>query len=441
MTGNDTQPDVETTRLVQLLEDASVPIQDLGPEGTTGDDDLEAVCECVGDSDVVGLGESSHGTREFVRFRDRVLRHLVADRGLRLIGLEADFAAMLEVNAYVVSGRGTPPEVLATDGIHPLYRVEGLGRLLEWLRAFNDGRPDGDSVRMHGFDVQHTAAAAQRLGSFLEAADPALLDRVRDALEALEDPGFPDASDQKAMADHLAARRTVVGALEDAFESREAAYVDATSRDACRRARRLVWQLEQGRKQFEAIHAGRAKTGANVRIRDSAMAAQVQWLRRYEGVDRIAIWGHNAHLARDHFAGGTTRHRRGIPSLGSNLATLDGVEYCAIGLFLGSGSVMAYCGPESEYRTPEIPASPPGSVPDVFGRVEASQFLLDVGDLPAGSALSRWFDREPLHFDIAGGYREDPVNRVETDLQRQFDAIVYIDETSPVQQLAAGPDG
>lgn len=58
-------------------------------------------------SAVVGLGEATHGTREFFHLKDRVIRALVERGGFRTIAIEAPVAATMTADGYVFDGRGT----------------------------------------------------------------------------------------------------------------------------------------------------------------------------------------------------------------------------------------------------------------------------------------------------------------------------------------------
>ena len=420
--------------LVDSLGDAVAPLDTVDPDASF--DDLGVVGSAIGDADVIGMGEASHGTREFFRFKDRLFRYLVEERGVRMLGFEANFAAMLDVDGYVLRGEGSAETLLSREIIHGPYRTESMLELIEWIRSFNEGRDPDDRVRVHGIDVQYPPVAASKLESYFETVDPAVLDAVRSDLRHLVENGVPGVSDDAELGAHLDASEAVVAALGDALDEHESAFVDATSRRAYERARRLLWTIEQGRKQFEAIRQGRTDTGANVRIRDSAMAAQVQWLLRHEPPDRIALWGHNAHLARNAFAGGRVRQTQGIPSLGRNLATLQSIDYYALGLSLGGGTVRAAYVPEGEFRKYGIESPPEGSIPDVFGRLETPLFFLDLNGLLPDSPPAEWLDAKPRHFDVAGGYRDTPVTLAESNFRRQFDGLVFVDDTTAARGLS-----
>ena len=49
-----------------------------GADPALPDDDLDALLPVLGEARVIGVGEGTHGTREFFQFRDRLVRWLTA---------------------------------------------------------------------------------------------------------------------------------------------------------------------------------------------------------------------------------------------------------------------------------------------------------------------------------------------------------------------------
>jgi erythromycin esterase len=242
--------------------------------------------------------------------------------------------------------------------------------LLEWIREFNQHRDRQDAVHVHGIDIQHPRPAADRIHSYLAAAAPDILEKIQPELGRLQEGGLPDFQDEAAVGRDLEARETVITTLREYFEDTDGLQdSDGVISDTAR-TRRFVWLLDQGRRQFQAIHDGRASEGANVRIRDSAMAAQVQWLLRHSPAEQIAVWGHNAHLTRGAFGDGTVRHAQGIPSLGQNLSRLSGLKYYALSLSLGGGVVGATYLPDGTFRAYEIGEPRSGSIPAVLSTLD-----------------------------------------------------------------------
>src|SRR5258705_5046292 len=83
----------------------------------------DAVIDLVGDAQFVLIGEASHGTHEFYKFRAEITKRLIAESGFSAIAAEADFPDAYRVNRYVSgSGRdGSAEEALEDFKRYPLW--------------------------------------------------------------------------------------------------------------------------------------------------------------------------------------------------------------------------------------------------------------------------------------------------------------------------------
>ncbi|MFB6112308.1 MAG: erythromycin esterase family protein [Halobacteriaceae archaeon] len=412
------QPDAPALDAVRTaLDQRAIPID----IGTVPGDGCSRLAAAVADADVIGLGEASHGTAEFATLRHAIIRALVHEHGLRVLALEANVGATLALDEYVTGGDGSLEAALAQPGIHENFRTDGVRALLEWVRAFNEGREPADRLRVRGLDIQSAVVPARRLRAHLQRSDADAPHRLQDALDQLAEDTAPRPTGEE----HLTARATV----EELFPVDDVS--DGSSSSV---TERLVWAIEQGRRQYRAVADGRLQHGTNIKIRDSAMAAQVQWLRRHTGHDRVAVWAHNAHLDRMEFSGGD-RRGQGLPSLGRNLATMGAIDYAAVGLHLCGGAVSAVYTPEEEVRVVELDGPPEGSLPAVCDGVDGPAFAIDLGSIEAESPLATYFEQDPLAYDIAGSYVDTPASLVETDCRRQFDYLLVVKESTPAAPL------
>lgn len=141
----------------QALQQCTNPLKTTDP--TADFDDLAPLVETLDGATVVGLGEATHGTREFFRMKDRIVRYLVTEAGLRLFALESNFAETLAINDYVTTGTGDPLDALAGSYFWT-WDTEEVLALIEWLRDFNEGRPADDQVKFYGIDMQYSAGPA-----------------------------------------------------------------------------------------------------------------------------------------------------------------------------------------------------------------------------------------------------------------------------------------
>lgn len=280
--------------------------------------DLQDVLAHADDADIVGLGEGTHGTREFFELKHRLVRALVTQCGFRTIAFETDFAATLSLNAVVQRGTGTPADALDNIVLW-VWRTEAIRSLLEWLRAFNDGRPPDDRVRLHGISLSSPAKPAAALRDYLDDTDipvpagdepgvnldssPAVSHEgynAVDAISTIADQGVPtDADDREAVLDGWA---TVAETLQGHLEDNRVDYLDAWSDREWTIVHHLCRHLEQtcAWNQLRLSTPGQFDPVAFER-RDEYMAENVSWCLDTDHGDGVLVWAHNAHVQRGSF--------------------------------------------------------------------------------------------------------------------------------------------
>lgn len=126
-------------------------------EPTAIDDDLAALDGSFRGARVVGLGESTHGSRETFQLEHRLVRWLVERRGFATVALEANRSDVKAADDYVQLRTNDELAALRSLGFWKWRTEEVLG-VLRWLRAHNATRPATERVRLSGIDVQSTSA-------------------------------------------------------------------------------------------------------------------------------------------------------------------------------------------------------------------------------------------------------------------------------------------
>src|SRR5258705_13233786 len=120
--------------VVAWLKANAMPLASAEPG--TGFADLAALREIIGDARIVGLGEATHGTREFFQLKHRLIEYCVSELGFTMIGFEAEYGATLAVNEYVLGGKGTAADVAGGMGFWT-WDTEEVNALIDWVRAWN----------------------------------------------------------------------------------------------------------------------------------------------------------------------------------------------------------------------------------------------------------------------------------------------------------------
>jgi erythromycin esterase len=136
--------------LVDYLSEKAIPVN--------GIDDIDRIIHAAGSRRLVLLGESSHGTAEFYRWRADITRRLITEKGFSFIAVEGDWASIYRLNKYVLNLPGAGPSarrVLQGFDRWPewMWANTEIEELAEWLREYNSDLPDGEKVGFYGMDV------------------------------------------------------------------------------------------------------------------------------------------------------------------------------------------------------------------------------------------------------------------------------------------------
>ncbi|HEY7295880.1 MAG TPA: erythromycin esterase family protein, partial [Dehalococcoidia bacterium] len=62
---------------------------------------MDPLVERIGDARFVLLGEASHGTHQYYRWRERLSRRLIAEKGFSFVAVEGDWPDCYAINRYV----------------------------------------------------------------------------------------------------------------------------------------------------------------------------------------------------------------------------------------------------------------------------------------------------------------------------------------------------
>jgi erythromycin esterase len=432
----------ESTTTDDIAERLQQSIVELATTDPTADHaDLAPIGDVLIDSRIIGLGEATHGTREFFQLKHRIVRYLVEEQGLRLFAMEANLPESMALDDYVVHGEGDALEALA--GTHFwVWRTEAVLALVEWLREFNAERPLDDRVRFYGIDAQYTTGAVQYLNEFLGSADPDFRKKLQADLAATDDEG--NINDQY-MSDHdPEATERLLDRLGAAFEERREAFVTATNERETVIARRCLRVIEQARQRRVVRETDGIQ--ASMVVRDEAMVENLSWALENEVADRAALWAHDSHICRTVNLGARANP---APSLGSHLADRYGDDYFALGFDFLEGSFRAIgieLTPESELTTWSLDEPPADSITAVFAATGCDLAFLNFDTVSEDERLDEWF-AEPRAKRKLGAvyYGPDGPSENEKDGQaahnavrvipKAFDGLLFVRETTPSRVL------
>ena len=300
---------------------------------------------------VIGLGEATHGSREFGDLRLVLTRYLVQHHGFRLVGIEASSSRLAVLDRYARGGG-------MSDSIAGILETGWIGRrplreLVGWLHEWNRLHP-GDQVQLVGLDPQENEIARRDLRDFITRAYPQAVER------------YAAAERELAAADSQA---SVFGnsSVDDETRSFLREIVAQGEADAPL-LRRLMdeTQLRTGLNaahlllQFAEFNAGNGDIWS--RSRDWYMAVNLLGALKSTPEIRAVVWAHNAHIA--------APSDRSIASqpMGSCLRAALGCRYGAVAMTFGRGAFVAQIPNdlEDDLAINTLPGSPAESIEDVL---------------------------------------------------------------------------
>lgn len=407
---------------IQWLQANAVPFTTTVPGGST--DDLARLGQMVGDARIVGLGEGTHGSREFFDMKHRVVQYLVREKGFRAFGIEATWAEATRINRYVHTGEGDPA-VLLSNLYFWTWNTQEVLDMIRWMREYNQGVPADQRVSFYGFDVQYSRVAMSDVEAYLAGVDPIAADSAREYYSCyrrfqdrigVAQPNYVSAPDT------LRTRcRQGVRAVHGLLDRAAAAYAPRSGQPAYETALRTARVVVQN----EDLRSSPAATGSATR--DRYMAENAAWLAEeaHPGAG-VVLWAHNAHVA------------RAEPWMGKRLADHLGDAYRVVGFTFYQGGLNAVRD-GGGLRAHTAPPAAGSSYEAQFNRLGHARFYVDLRPLRTGTApaSAQWLGG-PLGMRMVGAvYDPDRPNVYYADhwLPEEYDVMIHLTDVTPTRLL------
>lgn len=394
-------------------------------EAGHGFDDLQPLAAVIGDARVVGLGEATHGTREFFQLKHRLVEWLVVERGFTAFAIEATMPEAFELNDYVLTGRGDPQQLLAGLGFWT-WDTEEVLALVRWMRHWNED-PAHPRVRFYGFDMQYAPRAREGALRYVARVAPTEAKRLGEPLSL-----FRYALDVKTFALLDAGARaqlvTAAQALVDRFDAARDEWIARSSADEWAVARQLARVLVQS--------IANDQPDADGGLRDRFMAENLRWIVEHEGPrGKVVAWAHNFHIG---------RFDDGFRTMGSHLSEALGAAYLPIGFAFDHGSFQARdVDKESLLHGFEVPPMPVGSFDATLAAAGLPRLLVDLRHPPAG-VVATWLRAEHGHREFGSAFSTAwPQAKAGSmsSLAPTYDVAAFVAETTAARPLSEGTGG
>lgn len=393
-------------------------------------DDLDPLVEAVGSNRFGCIGEASHGTHEYYHWRAALSRRLIEEKGFTWIGVEGDWPDCWRINRWV---RGHADQDLDATGLLAgfqrwptwMWANREVADFLDWLHAWNLGRPGPECVGFYGIDVYSLWDSLREVIAWLETNAPDALPAAMQAWLCLvpsgEDPHqyarrtrlVPESCEAEVVALLVEVRRrTQAPTAEDVLDAAQNAEVAA------------------GAEHYYRVMVRGDRESWN--IRDRHMADTIDRLARFHGPrSKGLVWEHNTHVGD---ARATDMGPAGLVTVGQLVRERHEADGVALVGFAGHrGSVLAAAAWGHPERVYVVPEARPGSHEDLLHRALGEPALLMFGDDRSGPWLSGRAGHRAIGVVCPPG--REAGSYVPTEMGRRYDALLWLEETEALHPL------
>jgi erythromycin esterase-like protein len=402
--------------------------------------DLDPLLERIGDAQYVLIGEASHGTSEYYRWRAALTRRLVEEKGFAFVAVEGDWPDCFRVHCSVTGASGeTPRAALEAFRRWPtwMWANEEVVEFCTWLRGHNADRPRATPVGFHGLDVYSLWDSLRALLGYLREHEPDHVEAALSAVRCFEPYG--EDPQEYASATRFAPESCEAPVVRLLVDLRRQVAQDGGGDDetAAFAARQNAEVAAGAERYYRAMVCG---GGASWNVRDHHMADTLDRLVVHYGDGaKAVVWEHNTHVGD---ARATDMADRGLVNVGQLVRERHGDDAVVlVGSGSHRGSVVAGDAWGADMQAMPVPPARAGSLEDQLHEAGLTRALFvhpPAADQPA------WLADALDHRAIGVVYRPEAErfgNYVSTVLGRRYDAFLWFDEAQALHALHAPAAG
>lgn len=353
---------------------------------------------------IIGLGEGTHGTKEFNKLRGQITKELISKKGFNYVCFENNFGGAWILGEKLLKSEPLNMEKELKENFIGIYQTEEIYDFFTWLNEYNI--KNTKKVRLTGMDYPELLPSFYLMKENIKNVDKytSILNELENYVSAQDSNwNYGGLESKKWISNGLSA----YGIVEHLTNDSSLIPIDTNV------FRLALLNLKLG---FELIY--KYKTTGTDMSRDSAMAVMVKEIKEIDPDAKIVIWAHNAHVAKspiyDSENGG---------GMGSYLNRQYPDDYFALATITSTGTYSVtkdrYPTRFNFFKRVKLPTPPKNSVESLFSRLNRDRMVIY-------SNQNRAFPRMKMRF---AGYNV-PLKKQsqfeEVNPMQLFDTFIYL---------------
>jgi erythromycin esterase len=385
------------------------------------DEDLECLAY-LSDCKIVGLGEATHGTKEFFQLKHRIFRYLVENYGYKIFAFECDMGESYYIDNYVTNKGGDIDDIMINKMHFWTWSTNEVKDLLIWMKEYNEDKSYENKIHFIGVDCQYLTFQSDIIIDYFNRSNVSL---SNDCLNFLYEIKQFDWNLLNYYSDiNLTKKKEIdknVDILLAEIEEQSDELISASSEYEYRFIKQIGLNIKQVN-DFYYFYAHES-----IIKRDYYMAENSIWTSKlFDENTKVALWAHNGHTRND-------ETYSGYGSMGFYLKEELEDDYQIVNFAFSFGSFTAvgmkfgryYLGTNQITRQPLF-----GSINYIFHYAQDDNFILRKIDIPNNSSFDRWISDPQQILDIGALFTDNSyIFYHNIDFKEQCDILIYWDET------------
>jgi len=420
------------TKIVKDLNAIIHPLNGASPN--LSNSDLETL-SYLSNAKIVGLGEATHGTKEFFQLKYRIFKFLVENYGFKAFGFEADMGESIYIDRYIIRGEGNLNDLMLSKMHFWTWRTQEVKDLFEWMRQYNTGKSEENKIHYIGFDCQFITYQPDLILEYFNRVKPEFVPKILPAIQMIKNIGNTSSSqvrDYYANIDQ-ARKLEIADTLQEALNKITAIENELISKSSDFEYQ-TVKQLVVNLKQTNDVIFSSTHSNYSINYRDKYMADNAVWISNLFGTNgKIALWAHDGHIANNpsYWGGG---------SMGNFLRNKLANQYQIVGFSFSKGYFEAVSQNGNNFSGLNVQlintAPQKNSLNYLFFNAKYDNFILKTADIPTNTEFGKWIAIPEPFFMIGAVYNGNPEAYYSNILLRYyFDVLINYDITNAAVQL------
>ena len=404
--------------------------------------DYDTLLTCTRDAQLVLIGESTHGTHEFYQIRAEITKRLICEQGFNAVAIEGDWPDTYRINRYV---KNDPTVQTGIDAVSEfkrfptwMWRNQVVIEFIEWLQGYNVKVAEPKKVGFYGIDLYSLNTSVKVVIEYLQHTDVNAAAKAKQRYacfnpfkEELQNYGYAALFGQakiceEAVTDQLAdldkyadlfLKKSNKEAAEEFFNIKQNAYL-----------------IKNAEKYYRSMFSSNISSW---NVRDTYMAETVDHLishltYRLQQPAKLIIWAHNSHIGD---ASATESGHQGQINIGQLIKQKYKSKAVLIGLLTHSGTVTAASQWDGVAERKIVRPALHNSYEHFFHHFPLPAFIMCFHH---NQAIKKYVPSNLLQRAIGVIYlpqTERISHYFYTDLNQQFDIVIYIDHTMALTPL------